>query len=658
MSIKNEVNNTEQPSTDPLIEHPTFDQRNPLTWNTPEVGPAQESVGVEDANHVIASAAVIAAPKSLTTARAPEKRGRGKAQENALASITDATSSAPVKRTRTQSVKVMKDESEAKSKPKRTSVKRATTVADVTDLAIPAGSDMPPVTPAAIEFLAKQDATAADALALGPDSLAFVQYHFRHMEQIEANSQLTNAFLVANARPASSAFKHSTHALAKHAFHEGGQAVLNANVDLPGSTRRQSSNVAIPSFAQKAAAVQPYMPVVVQLRQIRLHIDKPDLHAVENVIERGRGQAVTAMPGGDSITARATEAQPTAPAEPTAPGEPTAEQPGATFGSTVERKPTPLLGLSRRLGLAFIGAADWASGLLSTKDDEGPALASGTRVSLDKSTEVPVQVDDKSTLVPESVARKFLRVERNYYFQDRTPAFSDQGNKLTTSGTDLAVVRTMVQIAKVRGWDAITVKGTEEFRRSAWIEAMQNGLTVGGYKPTAVDLADLANRPSNNIVEKGVIQERIRTSKRSTGQGSATQSGPVNKKAARPATIREQAPDVPLHDPNLVAKARAFQEKKPAFVVKKYPDLAAAYGIIAAARAFAAERLPDVSHEEFVDLARRHVVEKIMGGMQIQGPKIYSAAAKTQDVNERSKSEGEAVAQGKAPLAMLLEREK
>lgn len=652
MSINNEVNNTEQPSTDPLIEHSTVDQRNPQKWNTPEVGPTQESVGVEDANHVIASEAVIAAPKSRTTARLPAKRGRGKAQENASAPITDATSSAPVKRTRTQRVKDVKDESEAKSKPKRTSVKRATKVADVTDLAISAGSDMPPVTPAAIEFLAKQDATAADALKLGPDSLAFVQYHFRHMEQIEANSQLTNAFLVANSRPASSAFKHFTHALAKHAFHEGGQAVVNAKVDLPGSTRRQSSNVAIPSFAQKAAAVQPYMPVVVQLRQIKLHIDKPDLHAMENAIERGRGQAVTAMPGGDSIKARATDAQPTAPAEPTA------EQPGATFRSTVERKPTPLLGLSRRLGQAFIGAADWASGLLSTKDDEGPALASGTRVSLDKSTEVPVQVDDKSTLVPESVARKFLRVERNYYFQDRTPAFSDQGNKLTTSGTDLAVVRTMVQIAKVRGWDAITVKGTEEFRRSAWIEAMQNGLTVGGYKPTAVDLADLANRPSNNIVEKGVIQERIRTSKQSTGQGSATQSGPVNKKAARPATIREQAPDVPLHDPNLVAKARAFQEKKPAFVVKKYPDLAAAYGIIAAARAFAAERLPDVSHEEFVDLARRHVVERIMGGKQIQGPKIYSAAAKTQDVNERSKSEGEAVGQGKAPSAMLLEREK
>lgn len=652
MSIKNEVNNTEQPSTDPLIEHPTFDQRNPLTWNTPEVGPAQESVGVEDANHVIASAAVIAAPKSLTTARAPAKRGRGKAQENALASITDATSSAPVKRTRTQSVKVMKDESEAKSKPKRTSVKRATKVADVTDLAIPAGSDMPPVTPAAIEFLAKQDATAADALALGPDSLAFVQYHFRHMEQIEANSQLTNAFLVANARPASSAFKHSTHALAKHAFHEGGQAVVNANVDLPGSIKRQSSNVVIPSFAQKAAAVQPYMPVVVQLRQIKLHIHKPDLHAVENAIERGRGQVVTAMPGGDSITARATDAQPTAPAEPTA------EQPGLTSSGTVERKTTPLLALSRRLGLAFAGATDWASGLLSIKDDEGPALANGTRASLDKSADVPVRADDKSTLVPESVARKFLRVERNYYFQDRTPAFSDQGNKLTTPGSNPAVVVTMVEIAKVRGWDTVTVKGTEEFRRSAWIEAMQHGITVGGYKPTAVDMADLANRPSNNIVEKGVVQEQIRTLKRSNGQGSTVQSGPVKKKAAKQATIQEPTPDVPLHDPNLVAKARAFQEKKPAFVVKKYPDLAAAYGIIAAARAFAAEKLPDVSHEEFVDLARRHVVEKIMGGKQIQGPKIYSAVDKSRDVNERSESEGEAVGQGKAPPARSLEKER
>lgn len=80
-------------------------------------------------------------------------------------------------------------------------------------------------------------------------------------------------------------------------------------------------------------------------------------------------------------------------------------------------------------------------------------------------------VNDKSTVVPDFVASRFLSVKDEYYFPNRTPAFSDRGNKLATRGNDAEVVKSLVEIAIASQWTTITVKGTDEFRRSAWMEA-------------------------------------------------------------------------------------------------------------------------------------------------------------------------------------------
>jgi hypothetical protein len=322
--------------------------------------------------------------------------------------------------------------------------------------------------------------------------------------------------------------------------------------------------------------------------------------------------------------------------------------------------------LGQRLGLALGDMVNWASSWLLGQGKESPAPAVGARVSLDESAPASAPADDKSAVVPESVARRFLKVEREYYFQDRTPAFSDRGNKLATRGTDPEVVRSLVEIAKARGWETIAVKGTEDFRRGAWLEATQSGLTVIGYKPTALDLADVANRPASNTVEKGAVQEKRSVPKQPPTQQPPTQQPPTQRpsaqaNSAQPATARQAAPNVPgdlRRDPELTAKATAFQEDKPTFVVKKYPDLAAAYGIVAAAKAFAADKLPEDARDEFVNMARRHMIEKIMAGEQIQGPKIYLAPTKTTDVGNRTKTAEAGVDKGKLPRAKAVKRER
>lgn len=79
--------------------------------------------------------------------------------------------------------------------------------------------------------------------------------------------------------------------------------------------------------------------------------------------------------------------------------------------------------------------------------------------------------EDRRQAIPASVSRRFLQVDRQFYFPDRSPAFADQGRQLTTATDHQEVVRALIAIAQARDWTHITVSGTEAFRRAAWLEA-------------------------------------------------------------------------------------------------------------------------------------------------------------------------------------------
>jgi len=222
------------------------------------------------------------------------------------------------------------------------------------------------------------------------------------------------------------------------------------------------------------------------------------LQSLENSIERDPIQPVRATqqvaPGLEAAAKREAST-----------GERSAEQPDdvslSESGTATDAVRRPGLGL--RLLLSARDAANWMSGTRLAKRTEGQRHSVDTQTARDMPTAAYNPTDDKSEIMPESVARRFLKVEQDYYFQDRTLAFSDQGNKLATRGTNPEVIRSLVEVAMARGWNNITVKGAEEFRRSAWLEAAQQGLLVKGYKPTDLDLADLAGKPAINSVEKG-----------------------------------------------------------------------------------------------------------------------------------------------------------
>lgn len=93
--------------------------------------------------------------------------------------------------------------------------------------------------------------------------------------------------------------------------------------------------------------------------------------------------------------------------------------------------------------------------------------------------------------VPEEVRKRFLQVKNRYYFPDGARAFTDRGDRLTTPSENTEVVRSLIAIAKAREWNEITVRGTERFRKEAWLAGRMAGLEVRGYRPSELEHAHL-----------------------------------------------------------------------------------------------------------------------------------------------------------------------
>lgn len=83
-------------------------------------------------------------------------------------------------------------------------------------------------------------------------------------------------------------------------------------------------------------------------------------------------------------------------------------------------------------------------------------------------------------------------------------AFVDAGKTLTTTLQDQNTIRAMVEVARAKNWNEVTLSGTDEFKRAAWLEARLNGLEVRGYEARAADQQMLQDRlqesrPTNSM---------------------------------------------------------------------------------------------------------------------------------------------------------------
>ncbi len=159
-------------------------------------------------------------------------------------------------------------------------------------------------------------------------------------------------------------------------------------------------------------------------------------------------------------------------------------RPSAVPPAQPRAKPTEnsLRPAKRRVAAAAVPSAAKRGRDVPRDSSDRGALAAGDSIAEKREAGGPTL--EQRRHIPEHVRKRFVQVGRHYHFPDGTRAFTDRGGRLTTPSENTEVIRSLVTIAQARGWNEITVRGTERFRKDAWTAARLAGLEVRGYRPT------------------------------------------------------------------------------------------------------------------------------------------------------------------------------
>lgn len=162
--------------------------------------------------------------------------------------------------------------------------------------------------------------------------------------------------------------------------------------------------------------------------------------------------------------------------------------------NTIEPVDSPEINPAKGATLVFANTTQQAS-QTSSVAALGPAAKDPSQ---DKTAEKEAITEQPSAsaAVRAKLNLQYLVDNEKYYFRDnkKTLAFEEKGppqNRLVTHLDNAEVARSMVELAKARGWSSIKVDGSEAFKRKVWVEAQLQGLSANGYKPDAFDQSTL-----------------------------------------------------------------------------------------------------------------------------------------------------------------------
>ena len=88
------------------------------------------------------------------------------------------------------------------------------------------------------------------------------------------------------------------------------------------------------------------------------------------------------------------------------------------------------------------------------------------------------------------------RSTRIYYmdYQQKSEVMRAAPQRITTRLDDRQTVSAMLDLAQARGWQSVKLRGTDSFRREAWVQAQVRGMQTEGYQPGATDRQEAQRR--------------------------------------------------------------------------------------------------------------------------------------------------------------------
>ena len=85
---------------------------------------------------------------------------------------------------------------------------------------------------------------------------------------------------------------------------------------------------------------------------------------------------------------------------------------------------------------------------------------------------------------------------RTYFadYQQKREVMRADPLRIRTKHDDRQTVAAVLDPAQDRGWTTLRLRGTEDFRREAWVQASIRGMQTQGYKPSETDKQELERR--------------------------------------------------------------------------------------------------------------------------------------------------------------------
>lgn len=152
---------------------------------------------------------------------------------------------------------------------------------------------------------------------------------------------------------------------------------------------------------------------------------------------------------------------------------------------------------------------------------------------------------DQQAALLAGLQARYRVVDNEYRLRDEQSSlvFVDKGNKISTLNSDIDTARAMVDLAMAKGWTALTLGGSAEFKANAWLYATTKGLDVLGYTPTALDQAKLKE------LQADVAEVVSRATPKAAPQNreSPPDLAPLHKEAlkAMEVVMRRSSPEYP-----------------------------------------------------------------------------------------------------------------
>lgn len=139
----------------------------------------------------------------------------------------------------------------------------------------------------------------------------------------------------------------------------------------------------------------------------------------------------------------------------------------------------------------------------------------------------------------DSVARRHnlymmeRRSTRIYYtdYQQKSEVMRAAPQRITTKLDDRQTVSAMLDLAQARGWQSVKLRGTDNFKREAWVQAQVRGMQTEGYQPKATDMQEAQRR---TVAATPVAQPAKAPAEAPTASQAPAAAAKATKPASKP----------------------------------------------------------------------------------------------------------------------------